>query len=220
MNDDLIIRMSSECGQIKIETESDGVISYKEISEKTLVNCLVGSIKQPGYISGLLPENCISFSVNTDGERSVCILHPAHRADIYYHNTCYKDFPLPQIVFKFNLHQGLRVNEVNVSIADSVRLTPNTKMFKWPFSNVSGTRMCIGNNAMPVCESLHTLASLPYHILSIPNNDDHYKSSGNMLNMEYRKLLEHLKDKDPSYYYEKILVPNGKVLSDFTGTAA
>ena len=28
---------------------------------------------------------------------------------------------------------------------------------------------------------------------------------------------EHLKDKDPSYYYSDVLIPNGKTLKDFIG---
>ena len=35
--------------------------------------------------------------------------------------------------------------------------------------------------------------------------------------MQYRDLLEHLKDKDSSYYYSDVLIPNGKTLKDFIG---
>ena len=84
-----------------------------------------------------------------------------------------------------------------------------------PFSNVSGFHMCIGNNVMPKCESLHTLSSLPYHIMEIPNNDDHYQAQNNIMRLDYRGLLEHLRDKNPAYYYEKVLVPNGRTLKDF-----
>ena len=31
----------------------------------------------------------------------------------------------------------------------------------------------------------------------------------------YRALLNHLKDKEPAYYYTDVLVPNGKTLKDF-----
>ena len=33
--------------------------------------------------------------------------------------------------------------------------------------------------------------------------------------LPYRELMEHLKDKEPSYYYTDILIPNGKTLGDF-----
>jgi len=75
--------------------------------------------------------------------------------------------------------------------------------------------MCVGNNVLPKCESLHTLGSLSYHILALPNNNDHYTAQNNALRLEYRDLLEHLKDKAPAYYYDKILVPGGRTLGDF-----
>ena len=55
----------------------------------------------------------------------------------------------------------------------------------------------------------------PHRLLSIPNNDDQYSEKNSQLNLPYRALLEHLKDKDTSYYYEKVLIPNGKTLKDF-----
>jgi len=55
--------------------------------------------------------------------------------------------------------------------------------------------MCIGNNVMPKCESLHTLSSLPYHILEIQNNDDHYHTQNNKMLLDYRGFLEHLRNK-------------------------
>ena len=35
------------------------------------------------------------------------------------------------------------------------------------------------------------------------------------LKLSHGELLEHLKDKDPAYYYTDILVSNGKTLGDF-----
>lgn len=143
------------------------------------------------------------------------ILHPDRYADVTYYKTVYLRFPLPRLVFQFSLHQGLRVNEVSVGIVAEGRLKPDTIMYQWPFSNVTGFHMCIRNNVMPKCESLHTLSSLPYLILEIPNNDDHYASGNNRMKMEYRELLEHLKDKEPAYYYDQVLIPSDKTLQDF-----
>ena len=33
--------------------------------------------------------------------------------------------------------------------------------------------------------------------------------------MPYRELLNHLKNKDPAYYYTDVLIPSGKTLKDF-----
>jgi len=218
MDDEIILRLNPTLGTIKVETQSGGVISHKEITNEVLTECLQGSLRLPAFFSGLLPEGCISFYAGSDDRRSVGILHPVRQASITYYKTCYPNFPLPRLVFKFALHQGLRVQTVSAGVVEEGRLRPNSKMYHWPFSNVCGFHMCIGNNVMPKCESLHTLSSLPYHIMEIPNNDDHYQAQNNKMRLDYRGLLEHLRDKDTSYYYDKVLVPNGKTLKDFINT--
>ena len=77
--------------------------------------------------------------------------------------------------------------------------------------------ICIGANALPKYKMPHTLMNLPAFLLSIPNNDHSYSPLNSKLRMQYRDLLEHLKDKDPSYYYSDVLIPNGKTLKDFIG---
>ena len=49
----------------------------------------------------------------------------------------------------------------------------------------------------------------------MPNNYDYYKESRTKLNLDYRGLLEHLKDKDSQYYYDNVLVGTDKTLNDF-----
>ena len=75
----------------------------------------------------------------------------------------------------------------------------------------------IGRNALPQYKTPHALASLPTFLLSIPNGDHSFNALNNKLGLQYRDLLEHLKDKDPSYYYSDVLIPNGKTLNDFIG---
>lgn len=60
---------------------------------------------------------------------------------------------------------------------------------------------------LPICQ----------HSATIPNGDHSFNALNNKLNLQYRDLLEHLKDKDPSYYYSDVLIPNGKTLKDFIG---
>ena len=70
---------------------------------------------------------------------------------------------------------------------------------------------------LPQYKTPHALASLPTFLLSIPNGDHSFNALNNKLGMQYRDLLEHLKGKDPSYYYSDVLIPNGKTLKDFIG---
>jgi hypothetical protein len=88
-------------------------------------------------------------------------------------------------------------------------------MFVYPFSNVSGTHLCIGNNPLPRCQSLHTLSSLPYYILGLDNNNDHFRPSNNKPGLEMRDLMALLQSKPPEYYYTAILISSKQTLGEF-----
>lgn len=215
MEPELMIRIKPQSGKVTIEEVSNGVVCHKQISSDSLLDCIKNSLKRETISSGLLPQNCISFTAGNDDFRVVTLLHSEDYADISYYKTLYEHFPLPRLLFKFNLNMGLRVQSCQVGVVKDERLTPDSLMYKYPFSNVSGYNLCVGNNPLPKCESLHTLSSLPYFILNLPNNDDQYNKHNNSQILEFRDLLEHMRDKNPSYYYENVLIPNGHTLKDF-----
>lgn len=210
-----VIRISED-GKITVERDSDGVKSFKQISPDTLIQCIDRSLLRGAVCSGLLPRNCIAFSACDDGNEEVVMIYPKNRADISYFGTEYKNFPLPRLVFGFNVtHEG-RVRGCKLGVVENTdNLKPDTKMYHYPFSNVNGFRLCTGNNVLPKCTSLHTLSSLPFYIMSMPNNNDYFQISNNKLYLEMRDLLELLKNKKPDFYYSDILVPNGALLNDF-----
>lgn len=217
--DELRIRIIPEDGQVLIETYTDGIVKCKEIQEDALLDCLKNSIQHNYISSGLLPPNCLHVGINSDGNKFYCLWYPRLYADISYHETPYPNFPLPRLVFAFRVDTDGKVSECRLGVTADERLTPETAMFRYPFSNVSGSdgRICIGCNTLPQYKTPHALASLPAFLLSIPNGDHSFNRLNNKLELEYRDLLEHLKDKDPSYYYSDVLVPNGKTLKDFIG---
>ena len=94
-------------------------------------------------------------------------------------------------------------------------------MYYYPFSNVTNSNgsLCVGANTLPIYKTQHKAYNLPAFLLSIPNNMHSYSGSNNKLGLGYRELMEHLKDKDPAYYYSDILIPNGKTLRDFINAA-
>ena len=215
MNNELIIKIRED-GTVAVEELRDGVKSFKEITPDALLECINKSLLRGAVHTGLLPKNCLSFSAYDDGNRDIVLLHPENRADISYFGTEYKDFPLPRLVFGFRLGNEGRVSSCRLGvIANDSVIKPETKMYHYPLSNVSGFHLCTGNNTFPKCNSLHTLASLPYYITAMPNNNDHFKPACNKSKLEMRDLLELLKNKEQSYYYSDILVPSGKVLGDF-----
>lgn len=75
--------------------------------------------------------------------------------------------------------------------------------------------VCTGNNVLPRYKKQTLLRNFPRFLLGLPDNDDMYDSEKNKLHLSHGELMEHLKDKEPAYYYSNILVPNGKTLQDF-----
>lgn len=144
------------------------------------------------------------------------MIHPESRADISYYGSPYPAFPLPKLVFGFSITKENRISQCRLGVVgNESNLKPATPMFVYPFSNVSGTHLCTGNNVLPKCQSLHTLGSVPYYILGMDNNNDYFQPSNNKLGLEMRDLLELLWDKPPEYYYSNILIPSRQTLGDF-----
>lgn len=211
--DELVIRIL-ENGEIIVEDIEDGVKGVKKISSAVFMDCLRNSVKTNIISSGILPQGSFSFTVNTRKRKRLCVEFLSQRCDIVYENTEYKDFPMPRIVFGFNI-SGERIVSVDIGVAGMGMLTPKTEMYVYPFSNVSGFSMCLGTNTLPRIKSLHQLGGVMHYIMSMPNNNDHYYKERTKLDLEYRTLLETLKDKTPEYYYTDVLIPSDKTLSDF-----
>ena len=115
-----------------------------------------------------------------------------------YHETAYPSFPLPRLVFAFHVDTESKIGECRMGVVADEKPTMDTVMYRYPFSNVGGSMgtICIGRNALPQYKTPHALASLPTFLLSIPNGDHSFNALNNKLNLQYRDLLEHLKDKD------------------------
>lgn len=214
-NDELVIHIQKDC-RIYVETQENGIKSAKYTNADEVLKSLKSSIKFEGRISsGILPQNCIAYSEDMKKCRFVAISFEDRTADIVFEKTEYKNFPLPRLVFGFSISADNRITRVRLGVTEQGRLTPKSKMFIYPFSNVSGFSLCTGTNTFPQMKSLHQLNGIPYFILKMPNNYDRYDEDNTKLSLDYRGLLEHLKDKDSQYYYDNVLIDMGKTLSDF-----
>jgi hypothetical protein len=217
--DEITITVNPAKGTIKVAETNDGVTGAKYISPSALVSCFEKGITESKCVeSGFLPENCLSVSV-TDRMKHYVIWHKALYADITYHDTLYGHFPIPRMAFGFDVMTNGRVAGCRVAVTADEKPTPETRVFEWPFSNVyANGGICIGAaNSLPVYKDARTLSTLPYLILSLPNNDHNYSRGGNRLKLGYRELLDLLRDKDPSYYYGHVLIPQkGRTLKHFT----
>lgn len=214
--DELVLHIRED-QKILLEFKEDGVVRTKVVSVDTMTNCFKDSIKGISISTGLLPEKALSFrSVIEGGKKYITLEFPEDKARIVYEGTEYPDFPIPRIVFGFSIDKNGRILSVNLGVPALGRFNPDTPMYKYPFSNVNGFGLCTGGNELPKITSLHQLVGVMYYIISMPDNDDFYRTENNLLNLGHRDLLEHLKDKDRQYYYDNILVPmDNKALKDF-----
>ena len=216
MKEEFILKFYED-RSIRVEFKEDKDTKTKIIDVDTLLDCIRKSLLIEEVQSGLLPENVLSVNVDSKtNARYVVVEFPLDRTDITYMETTYMDFPIPKLVFGFKLEGNGRIDKINMGVAGLGRLKPDTPMYYYPFSNVNGFKLCVGTNELPHIESLHQLSGLPYYILSMPDNDDYFKTDNNRLKANHRDLLEHLKDKDRQYYYDNILIPMpSKTLKDF-----
>lgn len=216
---DILIRISPEQEKITIEEQAGAVSTRKEVTRDSLLQCFKNSLQTDkiGYHSGFLPLNCLAVWQGAEHKKLV-LWHPRLYADVAVYDTPYPNFPIPRMVFGFTVDQGGKVSRCRIGVVADEAPTPETIMFHYPFSNVSegeGGNLCAGSNEMPAYRKLHKAVNLPAFLLSIPNNMHNYFRTHNKLGLQYRDLMEHLKDKDPSYYYSDILIPNGHKLQDF-----
>ena len=215
--DVLVIRITSDdC--VNVDYLTEGHTFHKIVSAAGIIDAL----RQSGVTrcivkSGFLPTGCIAYSHEAESGNSYFVIeHFERKADIAYQETRYNDFPLPRLVYGFRVSKDGRVSGVNVAVVESEgELNEDTPTYLYPFSNVSGFGMCTGSNSLPVYKKTSALKNLPNFILSIPDGDHHYKAQNTRLDLNYRDLLEHLKDKSPEYYYTDVLIKSNKKLKDF-----
>ena len=216
MKEEFILKFYED-RSIRVEFKEDKDTKTKVIDVDTLLDCIRKSLLTEEVQSGLLPENVLSVNIDSKtNARYVVVEFPLDRTDITYMETVYTDFPIPRIVFGFKLEGNGRIDKINMGVIGLGKLKPDTPMYYYPFSNVNNFKLCVGTNDLPHIESLHQLSGLPYYILSMPDNDDYFKTGNNRLKANHRDLLEHIKDKDRQYYYDNILIPMpSKTLKDF-----
>ena len=200
-SNDIMIRISPNEGKITVEEDAQGVFSRKSITEEDLLRCFKDSLRtaDEGYHSGFLPLNTISLYQSETVKRFV-LWHPRLYADVSVYDTPYPHFPIPRLVFGFSLNQEGKASHCRIGVVADEIPTPETPMYYYPFSNVSreSGSLCVGANTLPIYKKPHKAHNLPAFLLSIPNNMHYYSSSNNKLGLEYRELMEHLKDKTPN----------------------
>ena len=214
MKDELVLHIRED-KTILVEIREKGVVRTKLIDIDALLDCLTDSMGGIQIQTGILPSNIISLTIRDDSRYAV-VEFPDEYADITYMSTTYEHFPLPRLLFGVRLESSGRISAVNLGVPALGKLTEKTPMFAYPFSNVNRFLLCTGANSLPRIPVLQSLQNLPGFIVSLPDNDDYFHEQYNRLGLGHRDLLEHLRDKDRTYYYDHVLVPMpGVTLKNF-----
>lgn len=214
---DTILRISPSQKAILVEVHKPGgIVSYKEVSPIDVYYAINGSYSSSMLLgSGFLPEHCLHVSLGM-AEKHFVLWNPDLRADVTYRDVEYQNFPIPRMVFWIRVLDNGKIAECAIGVVADEKPTPESEMFRYPFSNVFPDGMvCTGNNVLPKCRKLSALASFPRYMLGLPDNDDMFSSENNLLHLGHLELMEHLKDKEPAYYYSDVLVPAGETLQEF-----
>ncbi len=217
-NMETIIRMVPQTNEVIVEQhQPNGCVSRKNIAPEDLMHCIYHSRKDSYvYHSGLLPDNCIGVS-QSKNVRTYYLVCQDTTVPFTYQKTTYQNFPIPRLVFGFSyLPKEQKVVQSKVCIVGLGKLTADSTLYRYPFSNVGGSgRICLGNNTLPTYKHPGLLSTLPSYIMAMPNNNDSFLSENNRLSLEYRDLLEYLKDKSQETYYETVLKPTRETLGEF-----
>ena len=163
--DELVIRIRPDFTVVVEDTEN-GTVSCKEITPDSLLECIKASVKVGAVSSGVLPQGCVSYSKGDAGLK-ICVEYPSRRCDIRYEKTVYPDFPLPRLIFGFNIRDGGQISGVDLCVAGEGMLTPKTPLYVYPFSNVFEFRLCCGANRLPPVKSPHQLMGVMHFIMSM-----------------------------------------------------
>jgi hypothetical protein len=142
--------------------------------------------KKKACSSPLLPKNCFIYQEMLDGAKLVGIEVEAQRFDIQYHRKQFEEVGHPKMLFLFTLRGQKVVNCMLVCVKDQV-LTPETELYKYPFSNVHGsTNTCWPDLHSYEVKSIAHVGTMPFAFIHSSNNEHLY--TGVNLGEKYNEL--------------------------------
>lgn len=188
---EIIIKIN-ENNEIYLE-EKGYLKSSKFISADDFFNVFSESIKNE-YSTPLLPKNCIYYKY-ANGDQVFIIEKEAHRRDVLYAGTRFKDVGFPKLVFGLVLRDRT-VTRTTVAAVVDLFIHEDSPVYRYPFSNVySNCACCWGTCRLPLIEKPYQLSGLPELFLTQEDNDDLY-SYANASGLVYREFLEKLQGRD------------------------
>ena len=133
----------------------DGTREVRHIPGDALLSGLEAHTQMAPVRSGLLPPGVVSLTAYPDGW-DVTLQNVTDRCTVWYHKTVYPDFPLPRLLLRCRMKGGM-LNGFQMAVCDAGSLSPETKLYRFPFPNVNGFSLCVGTNQFTGYDTLWTL---------------------------------------------------------------
>lgn len=202
------ITEDSAC-KITIE-DSNGLKSIKYLSFTNTLNLLNASIRESSEthdlaigdtrLSTILPGDNIISTIQIkefvdSGSTWYILLREGVPANFKYKNKTYKNVAMPKTLFAIKVFND-RCCNIKIAAVKTNRITNNTTIYRYPFSNVFDTRnVCLGSNTFSDFDlnGIQNLPMIPEMFLAMTNNNDGYCGS-NTSNLNYEELLEVLSE--------------------------
>ena len=195
--------------KITIEN-SDGLKSIKYLSFTNTLNLLNASMRESAEdndltigeikLSTIFPgDNIISTIqikelVNSNATWYI-LLREGVSANFKYKNKVYNNVAMPKTLFAIKVFND-RCCNIKIAAVKTNRITNDTTIYRYPFSNVFDTRnVCLGSNTFSDFDlnGIQNLSMIPEMFLAMTNNNDGYGGS-NKSDFEYEELLELLSE--------------------------
>ena len=220
--DNTLIRFTDENSvTVEVNTETGTEIRY--LSFNDFAKAILAANQQINMDTAEVIDSPIfpvGYGVSTvqtrelsTGARIVVLVRDAMPADITYHNDKFKKVGIPKLLFGVKIFQNI-IQSVKIMAVKDFIIKEDTKIFEYPFSNVSkcSGNVCFGMNRVSSIDvsSLTALHSLPDLFLSMPNNDDNY--GHNLSGLAYRPLLKALVNKS---FKKEWLEPSNRTYKDW-----
>lgn len=138
--------------------------------------------------SPILPKNCLSYGQTISSKTGKRTEHflidvPKQQWDIYIYNTMFLEVGFPRMLFSYSMSldkkQTKQLESISVfALKDGEIIQSNTKIYKFPFSNVdqSGV-LCLGYNSKPKISNYDELTELHNNFFfHTPFTSDYYSA--------------------------------------------
>ena len=189
-----IIEITDQC-YCKVISENDkGIKTNKHISISTLLKLLQSATTEKDIecenssitYSEILPGDSLISTIQIkemvdQNAKWYMLLRDNKPATFKFQDRNYKNVGMPKLLFAIKVFNNKCVN-IRIAAVKTDKITEDTKIYKYPFSNVSDTRnVCLGNNTLSDFDlkSISNISMIPEIFLSMPNNKDMYSGSNN-----------------------------------------